>query len=245
MLCGVTATLGSNPSATATAARPQWGRAVLLCRRGVRGLLVTPLVFRASSDFRRCFTRLISGRRGACSPAVYCCVLLLVAPWVFRVPSGPAAVCAGGRRPARESSALRASLGASARCPARPRRRPPAPRPGPGVLYVAQLWLSIINFACNSPAACSNIEFASLELQRFLGLLKFGLTELHAKFVCLGPCRRLSNFARNSPATCLDIEVVSLELQRFRAISKSDRGKLCAKIVWGGLGVASRSLARP
>ena len=31
MLCGVTATLGSNPSATATAARPQWGRAVLLC----------------------------------------------------------------------------------------------------------------------------------------------------------------------------------------------------------------------
>ena len=35
MLCGVTATLGSNPSATATAARPQWGRAVLLCLNGV------------------------------------------------------------------------------------------------------------------------------------------------------------------------------------------------------------------
>ena len=35
MLCGVTATLGSNPSATATAARPQWGRAVLLCLTGV------------------------------------------------------------------------------------------------------------------------------------------------------------------------------------------------------------------
>ena len=35
MLCGVTATLGSNPSATATAARPHWGRAVLLCLRGV------------------------------------------------------------------------------------------------------------------------------------------------------------------------------------------------------------------
>ena len=35
MLCGVTATLGSNPSATATAARPQWGRAVLLCLGGV------------------------------------------------------------------------------------------------------------------------------------------------------------------------------------------------------------------
>ena len=32
---------------------------------------------------------------------------------------------------ARPPSALRASLGASTRCPARPRRRPPAPRPGP------------------------------------------------------------------------------------------------------------------
>ena len=69
--------------------------------------------------------------------------LWLVAPLVFRAPEGPAAVCAGGRRPARESSALRASLGASPRSPARPRRRPPAPRQippvpstpvGPGVL---------------------------------------------------------------------------------------------------------------
>ena len=114
----------------------------------------------------------------------------------------------------------------------RPCRHPRAPRPGPGLLYVAQLWLSLINFACNSPAACSNIEFASLELQRFLGLLKFGLIELHAKFVCLGPCRRLSNFARNSLATCLNIEISSLELQRFRVVSKSDRGKLCAKLIW-------------
>ena len=44
------------------------------------------------------------------------------------------------------------------------------------------------NFACNSPAACSNIEFASLELQRFLGLLKFGPIELHAKFVWRWSC---------------------------------------------------------
>ena len=42
--------------------------------------------------------------------------------------------------------------------PARPCRRPPAPRPGPGLLYVAQLWLSIINFACNSPESISSIE---------------------------------------------------------------------------------------
>ena len=64
-----------------------------------------------------------------------------------------------------------------------PCHRPRAPLPGPGLLYVAQWWLSIINFACNSPVACSNIEFASLELQRFLGLLKFGPIELHAKFI--------------------------------------------------------------
>ena len=48
----------------------------------------------------------------------------LVAPRVFRAPEGSAAVCAGGRRPAREPSALRASLGASSRSPARPRHRP-------------------------------------------------------------------------------------------------------------------------
>ena len=43
-----------------------------------------------------------------------------VAPRVFRAPEAPAAVCAGGRRPARESSAPRASLGASSRSPAVP-----------------------------------------------------------------------------------------------------------------------------
>ena len=47
MLCGVTATLGSNPSATATAARPQWGRAVLLCLGDVLCCCVAPRVFRA------------------------------------------------------------------------------------------------------------------------------------------------------------------------------------------------------
>ena len=104
--------------------------------------------------------------------------------------------------------------------------------PGPGLLHVAQFWLSIINFACNSPAACSNIEFASLELQRFLGLLKVGPIELHAKFVWPGFCCRLSNFARNSPAACSNIEFASLELQRFWAVLKSDRGKLCAKLIW-------------
>ena len=49
---------------------------------------------------------------------------------------GRAAWCARGRRPAREPSALRASLGASSRSPARPRRRPRAPQPGPAAAHV-------------------------------------------------------------------------------------------------------------
>ena len=39
-----------------------------------------------------------------------------------------------------------------------------------------------INFARNSPAACSNIEFASLELQRFWGVSKNDHDKLRAKF---------------------------------------------------------------
>ena len=46
-------------------------------------------------------------------------LVLLVAPLVFRAPEGPAAVCAGGRRPAREPSALRA-FGSARRLEARP-----------------------------------------------------------------------------------------------------------------------------
>ena len=46
---------------------------------------------------------------------------------------GRAALCARGRRPAREPSAPRASLGASSRSPARPCHRPRAPQPGPPV----------------------------------------------------------------------------------------------------------------
>ena len=56
--------------------------------------------------------RWCSGRRVAC--------LVVRAAW-----------CARGRRPARESSAPRASLGASARSPVRPCCRPRAPQPGP------------------------------------------------------------------------------------------------------------------
>ena len=81
--------------------------------------------------------RWCSGRRRPRPPAgAGCCVCpagpgCCVYPRVFRAPEGPAAVCAGGRRPAREPPALRASLGASSRSPARPRHRPWVPPPGP------------------------------------------------------------------------------------------------------------------
>ena len=184
--------------------------------------------------------------------------------------SGRAAWCARGRRPARSPSALRASLGASSRSPARPRHRPPAPRqvppapstpaaqpefaiqrvacgtvgvpgavgPGrcvcrwaaarplavraaslrlgassrsparpchrppaprqlppapstpvaPGVLMTIHIIAEPTpNSACNSPTTLSNPEIRSLELQRFLTLLKLHPIELHATFLRQAP----------------------------------------------------------
>ena len=46
----------------------------------------------------------------------------------------------------------------------------------------AHLWLSTINSARNSSTTHSNIEFASLELQRFWGILKNDRDKLRAKF---------------------------------------------------------------
>ena len=59
---------------------------------------------------------------------------------------GRAAWCARGRRPARSPSAPRASLGASPRSPARPRRRPPAPQPGPPAASA----LALVGFSIRS-----------------------------------------------------------------------------------------------
>ena len=72
------------------------------------------------SGVRCLWRRWCSGHRRVRPPA-WCALL------------GRAAWCARGRRPAREPSALRASLGASSRSPARPRRRPWVPQPGPPV----------------------------------------------------------------------------------------------------------------
>ena len=114
MLCGVTATLGSNPSATATAARPHWGRAVLLCLAGVPCGCVAV------------WPHGCSGRRRPRPPARLGDLTAFgAAPRSPPVPSGPSG--------ALHTSGARPLIGASPRSPARPRHRPRAPQPGPPI----------------------------------------------------------------------------------------------------------------
>ena len=128
-------------------------------------------------------------------------------------------------------------LGASTRCPARPHRHPPAPRPALAALIAEPT----PNFARNSPTTASSFEFRPLELQRFQTSLKLHSIELRATFLegrtrdCPrrpqpGPLESqpshtptpqasrpafTPNFARNSPTTASSFELRSLELQRF------------------------------
>ena len=44
----------------------------------------------------------------------------------------------------------------------------------------------LTNFACNSPATISNVEFTALKSQRFQTLLNLHPIELHATFFCAG-----------------------------------------------------------
>ena len=124
---------------------------------------------------------------------------------------GPAAVCAGGRRPAGPGCfacpwaaarplAVRAAslrLGASPRSPARPRHHPPAPRPGPpdppAPPHRQGLGLLLGNFACNSPTALSKNELTTLELQHFQALLNLRPIELHATFAGVPPLPPLTS----------------------------------------------------
>ena len=109
-------------------------------------------------------------------------------------------------------------LGAAPRSPARPRRRPPhrrrlsliggsvlcletrpdlafAPQASsPALAHIAAE--STPNVARNSPATLSNIEFRSLELQRFLTLLELYPIELRATF--LGSCPTVGDVAGGS-----------------------------------------------
>ena len=115
------------------------------------------------------------------SPHASLMTRLLVAPRVFRAPEGPAA------REARRPHFVRRRASKPARA-LWTLRRPPhqwglvcwcvAWRVG---LLFGQVLPPPINFARNSPAACLNIEFASLELQRFWGVLKNDRDKLRAK----------------------------------------------------------------
>ena len=133
--------------------------------------------------------------------------------------SGRAAGCARGRRPAREPSAPRASLGASPRSPARPRHRPRAPQPGPPVpsrrwplLCEMPEWFPS-NVARNSPASISNIEFRTLELQRFRAVSKNDRGKLRATFVwgqlVHRSAARPSGALRAGAAWCFALPMVS------------------------------------
>ena len=63
------------------------------------------------------------------------------------------------------------------------------------------------NFACNSPATISNLEFITLELQRFQTLLKLHPIELHATFLGASPTIRQhrSQALGNSPISSVGI----------------------------------------
>ena len=107
-----------------------------------------------------------------------------MAPLVFRAVEDPVVgpgclVCSWAA--ARPPSALRASLGASTRCPARPCRRPPAPRPrlrSSDALHAGGAWFadkcpSFRNFACNSPlVSCWFVSVCNVTSLVFLNCMR-------------------------------------------------------------------------
>ena len=111
--------------------------------------------------------RWCSGRRRARPPARLGDLTSFgAAPRSPPVPSGPSG--------ALHTSGARRGFGVSVRVPPN--------------LWLPQLTLT--NFARNSPATVSNLEFISLELQGFWGVLKNGLDKLRAKFGCRWGSRR-------------------------------------------------------
>ena len=56
------------------------------------------------------------------------------------------------------------------------------PRPHRPASALAHIAAELLNFACNSPATISNIEFTALKSQRFQTLLNLHPIELHATF---------------------------------------------------------------
>ena len=171
-------------------------------------VLVAPLVFRAPSDLT-CRAGLLCAPVGGGPPARRPRRELRSAR---RLEARPGPATAHGHRsqallcPPAPSTPVGPGVltcaCASPRSPARPCRRPPAPRQippapftpvAPGVLMTIRIIAEPTpNSACNSPMTLSNPEIRSLELQRFLTLLKLHPIELHATFLRQAP----------SPPTC-------------------------------------------
>ena len=182
--------------------------------------------------------------------------LVLVAPLVFRAPSGPAAA-----RPVLWAGLLVASRVFWARPDLRPPRGLPARspsalrafssarrlvvRPGPAGLAAAsnRAGLGTCARPCppDPPAPFTPVGrgVTDRRVRRLIVLPGPGLLRVAQFWLSI------RNFARNSPADCSSIELRSLELQCFRAIFKSDRGKLCVKFVGIGPGVEASSVGRP
>ena len=137
---------------------------------------VAPLVFRAPSDPAvgpGCLVRPWAAARPLAVRAASCARRVVSKPGQAPPPPTSAAAwpCLEARPcplvpPAPSTPAVPAVLV----CPARPRRRPRPPQ------------LTLTNFARNSPVTLSNLECASLELQRFQWLLKLTSNELRASF---------------------------------------------------------------
>ena len=166
---------------------------------------MAPLVFRAPCG-------VLAGRAALCTRGRRSFCLLFVAPTDLRSPRG---------LPARPRVVRAASF--ARRVASKPGQAPPLPTgtaawpSGPsGALHTGgavSLMCALrvdslsgqapplpINFARNSPAACSNIEFASLELQRFRMVLKSDHDKLCATFGQRGLCCRLRVLGSDSPA---------------------------------------------
>ena len=165
---------------------------------------------------------------------------------------GRAALYARGRRPAREPSAPRASLGASPRSPARPRHRPRAPQPGPAGLAAASNraalgmtrpparlgGLTSFGAAPRSPPVPSGPSGALHTCGAWCvagcGGSVFGQTPQASPRPLLTSLLSSPNVACNSPTTLSDHELTTLELQRFQTISQCRPIQLHAIILGSG-----------
>ena len=168
-----------------------WGRAAW-CARGRRPAR-EPSALRAFGSARRLEARpgpaAAHGHRSQAPPPPM---------GTAAMPSGPSGVLHTGNA---WSADVR--LGASPRSPARPCRRPWAPQPdppAPAALFIVVVPGIFSNFARNSLATCSNLEFASLGLQRFRVVSKSDRGKLCAKFVWLCSCCRPPAPRRGAPA---------------------------------------------